>query len=322
MVAERNEDLDVIGIADDELEAAVQVFFVRKGRVVGRKGFILDKVEDSPPAGSSIASSRRCTATSRRPGVPEAGARPSRSATTSATYEEWLCHLRGSKVQIRVPQRGDKRALHETVTRNAREEFVRHRLRRAGDHNARSRALTELQDLLGCPRRRYASSATTWRTSRAPTTSGRWWCSRTGCRTSASTAGSRSRTSTATTTSRRWRRCSPAGCAPTSTSATSRWASAGQKPGKFAYPPQLLLVDGGKGQLSVAERVVQSTSAWPTRSRSPRWPSASRRSTCPGRSASRSRCRGGARRCSCCSASATRRTASPTRSTASCAASG
>ena len=58
------------------------------------------------------------------------------------TYEEWLTHLRGSRVQIRVPQRGDKRELHETVTRNAREEFMRHRLRRAGDHNARSRALT------------------------------------------------------------------------------------------------------------------------------------------------------------------------------------
>ena len=51
MVAERSEDLDVVGIADDDLEAAVQVFFVRKGRVVGRKGFILDKVEDLSPGG-------------------------------------------------------------------------------------------------------------------------------------------------------------------------------------------------------------------------------------------------------------------------------
>ena len=50
MVAERSEDFDVLGIADDELEAAVQVFFVRKGRVVGRKGFIVDKVEDLTPA--------------------------------------------------------------------------------------------------------------------------------------------------------------------------------------------------------------------------------------------------------------------------------
>ena len=59
--------------------------------------------------------------------------------------------LRGSQVQVRVPQRGDKRALLETVTRNAQEEFTRHRLRRASDHNTRSRALTELQDRLGLP---------------------------------------------------------------------------------------------------------------------------------------------------------------------------
>ena len=59
--------------------------------------------------------------------------------------------MRGSRVQVRVPQRGDKRELHETVTRNAKEEFTRHRLRRASDHNSRARALNELQDALGLP---------------------------------------------------------------------------------------------------------------------------------------------------------------------------
>src|SRR4029079_14276799 len=65
--------------------------------------------------------------------------------------EEWLTHMRGSRVQIRVPLRGDKRDLHETVTRNAKDAFTRPRLRRASDHNSRSRALTELQDLLQLP---------------------------------------------------------------------------------------------------------------------------------------------------------------------------
>ena len=68
-----------------------------------------------------------------------------------ATYEEWLSMGRGSRVQVRVPQRGDKRALLETVTRNAEDEFTRHRMQRASDHNTRSRALTELQDHLGSP---------------------------------------------------------------------------------------------------------------------------------------------------------------------------
>src|SRR5699024_5186184 len=66
-------------------------------------------------------------------------------------YEHWLAGQRGSAVTIRVPRRGGKRDLHETVTRNAQEELVRHRLRRASDHNARARALNELQDELGLP---------------------------------------------------------------------------------------------------------------------------------------------------------------------------
>src|SRR5205085_996333 len=66
-------------------------------------------------------------------------------------YEEFLCHVRGSKVRIRVPRRGSKRAFLETVTKNAEEAFSRHRLKRASDHNARARALTALQDALDLP---------------------------------------------------------------------------------------------------------------------------------------------------------------------------
>src|SRR5207302_6135674 len=66
-------------------------------------------------------------------------------------YQRWLSECRGSNVSVRMPQRGDKRALRETVTQNAKEEFVRHRLRRSSDHNSRARALNELQDRLGLP---------------------------------------------------------------------------------------------------------------------------------------------------------------------------
>ena len=150
MVAERSEDIDVIGIADDELEAAVQVFFVRKGRVVGRKGFVLDKVEELSAGGLVDRILEALYGDDPPAGVPKQVLVPV-EPDDPATYEEWLTHLRGSRVQIRVAQRGDKRELHETVTRNAKEEFMRHRMRRAGDHNARSRAITELQDLLGLP---------------------------------------------------------------------------------------------------------------------------------------------------------------------------
>ncbi|MFM8852102.1 MAG: excinuclease ABC subunit C, partial [Acidimicrobiaceae bacterium] len=65
--------------------------------------------------------------------------------------QQWLTQTKSTKVEIRVPQRGDKRELHDLVTLNAKQELNRHRLRRAADHTARSRALSELQDLLGLP---------------------------------------------------------------------------------------------------------------------------------------------------------------------------
>ena len=230
--------------------------------------------------------------------------------------------LRGSRVQIRVPQRGDKRELHETVTRNAKEEFIRHRLRRGGDHNARSRALTELQDCLGLPeaplriecydmahlqgtrlrrldgggRGRAAEQA------RVPPVQGQ----------------GRAR-------QRRLRRDGggadpPPDRVPRRARPTAR-PSSGERPGEVRLPAAAAARRRRQGPARRGRAGRRDRSASSTRSRSPRWPSGSRRSTCPG-AASRSTCRGAARRCSCCSGSATRPTASPTRSTASCAASG
>jgi excinuclease ABC subunit C len=255
MVAERSEDLDVIGLADDELEASVQVFFVRKGRVVGRKGFIVDKVEDLT-AGELVDRILENLYGDEPPlGVPKQVLVPVESDDV-ATYEEWLTHLRGSKVQVRVPQRGDKRSLHETVTRNATEEFVRHRLRRAGDHNARSRALTELQDLLHLPE--------------APL---RIECYDMAHLQGTDYVGSMVVLEDGLPNKREYRRFKIKDVAGNDDYAAmeevlTRRLSAylaerdlpigerGDRPGKFAYPPQLLLVDGGKGQLAVAERVV------------------------------------------------------------------
>ena len=114
MVAERSEDFDVLGIADDELEAAVQVFFVRKGRVVGRKGFIVDKVEDLSPA-ELVSSVVERLYDDPPQGIPKTVFVPV-DVDDPELYEEWLSSLRGSKVSVRVPQRGQKRELQETVT--------------------------------------------------------------------------------------------------------------------------------------------------------------------------------------------------------------
>src|SRR5690606_30438650 len=122
MVADRNEDLDVIGIADDELEAAVQVFFVRRGRVVGRRGFVLDKVEDLEPGQLVDVILEQLYQEEPAAGFPKTVLVPVPSADCEL-YEWCLREQRGSKVEIRVPQRGDKRALLATVTRNAAEEL-------------------------------------------------------------------------------------------------------------------------------------------------------------------------------------------------------
>src|SRR5438045_5318394 len=150
MVTERPEDLDVVGIAEDELEAAVQVFYVRRGRVVGRKGFVVDKVEDVTPE-QLVGHILEGLYTESPPlGVPKEVLVPF-DPDDCEFYERWLGGVRGSKVHVRVPKRGDKRGLQATVAQNAKEEFVRHRLKRASDHNARARALNSLQDELDLP---------------------------------------------------------------------------------------------------------------------------------------------------------------------------
>ncbi|HQZ35411.1 MAG TPA: excinuclease ABC subunit C, partial [Ilumatobacteraceae bacterium] len=178
------------------------------------------------------------------------------------TYEEWLTHLRGSRVQIRVAQRGDKRELHETVTRNAKEEFMRHRMRRAGDHNARSRAITELQDLLGLPE--------------APL---RIECYDMAHLQGTDYVGSMVVLEDGLPNKREYRRFKVhipgnddyAAMEEVLTRRLQAYLNERdqpldeelidgerRRPRKFAYPPQLLLVDGGKGQLAVAERVVRA----------------------------------------------------------------
>ncbi len=150
MVAERSEDFDVIGIADDELEAAVQIFHVRAGRVLGRAGFVLDKVEDMTSAQlvartlEGLYDEEPVLGWPKKVYVPEL-------PENAELYADWLSGLRGSKVTLVVARRGAKRRLAETVTHNASEEFLRHRLRRASDHNARAKALNELQQALDLP---------------------------------------------------------------------------------------------------------------------------------------------------------------------------
>jgi excinuclease ABC subunit C len=253
MVADREEDLDVIGIAGDELEVSVQVFYVRRGRVVGRKGLVLDRAEDLSE--SKLVDRVLEGLYIERPamGVPKQ-VLVSAACGDRQLYESWLSERRGSKVTIRVPQRGDKRALLETVTQNAKEEFARHRLRRAADHNSRARALNELQEVLGLPEpplriecydmshiqgSDYVGSMVVLEDGLPKKSDYRRFRIR-------GVPGNDDFAAMEEVLTRRL-----------TAYLTEREQPVSERGGRFAYPPQLLLVDGGKGQLGVARRVLE-----------------------------------------------------------------
>ena len=249
----RNEDFDIIGVHDDELEASVQVFFVRKGRVMGQRGSIVDKVEDVTQP-DLIARIVEDIYHDENPiGMPKNVFVPALPQRKSL-YEEWLTQQRGSRVEIRIPQRGDKRALHETVTKNARESFTRHRLKRGTDHNSRAKALEELQRYLELPNAPlriecydmshlqgtdYVGSMVVLEDALPRKSEYRRFKVR-------SVEGNDDFAAMEEVLSRRFKNYLDERDSPSA------------EVTKFAYPPQLLVVDGVKGQLGVAVGVLES----------------------------------------------------------------
>ena len=253
MVADRTEDLDVVAIAGDELEVAVQVFHVRRGRVLGRNGFVVDLAEDLGPGELVDRVLEGLYGNPPALGMPKLVLVPGEPAELRM-HEEWLAQQRGSYVEIRVPQRGGKRALLETVERNAKEEFARHRLKRVrrpqqpgqGAQRAPGPPRT-------CPRRPL-----------------RIECYDMSHIQGTDYVGSMVVLEDALPKKSEYRRFKVKGVAGNDDFAAmeevltrrltayliERGKPVSEREGRFAYPPQLLLVDGGKGQLSVAVRVL------------------------------------------------------------------
>ena len=254
MVGSRREDFDVVGVADDMLEAAVQVFFVRRGRVMGRSGFVIDKAESLQRAELISRALEKAYFDDNPLGLPKLVLVPDMPADPGL-YERWLSRRRGSRVTLRVPQRGSKRALLQTVADNASESFARHRLKRLTDHNSRARALSELQQHLGmgeAPLRiecydmshlagqDYVGSMVVLEDGLPCKPQYRRFKIRT-------VDGSDDLAAMEEVLTRRL-----------TNYLEQRRRPVGQRDKRFSYPPQLLLVDGGRGQLAVAVRVLHT----------------------------------------------------------------
>jgi excinuclease ABC subunit C len=182
--------------------------------------------------------------------------------SSSQVLEDWLSAERGSRVEIRVPVRGDKRELMEMVDRNAKEDFHRHRLKRSSDHNSRSRALSELQDLLGLPEAPLRIECYDMAHLQGTDYVGSMVVLEDGLPAKREyrrfrvkeVPGNDDFAAMEEVLTRRLKAYLEERDGVLADETTNERARAR----KFAYPPQLLLVDGGKGQLAVAERVVRS----------------------------------------------------------------
>ncbi|MCU1428957.1 MAG: Excinuclease subunit [Actinomycetia bacterium] len=252
MVGSREEDYDLLGLAEDELEASVQLFYVRKGRVIGRKGIIVDKVEDVESPALIARILEQLYGDAPATDVPKEVLVPVEPEDLDL-YEEFLAYTRGSKVRIRVPQRGGKRDLLATATLNAKESFARHKLRRASDHNARARALLALQDALELPEAPLRIECFDISHTQGVEIVGSMVVMEDGLPKRSEYRRFKVRTldgqddfaAMEEVLSRRFRNY-------------LRERDEGARAGKrFSYPPNLLLIDGGRGQLNVAVRVLE-----------------------------------------------------------------
>jgi excinuclease ABC subunit C len=267
MELDRPEDLDVFGLAEDELEAAVQVFHVRSGKVVGRLALFVDKVEDLTP-GQLMERILVDVYADAAAGVPRQVLVPTLPAD-GAAVTEYLTERRGGPVALKVPLRGPKRALLETVEHNAGDAFVRHRLHRTSDHNSRARALESLQRELGLPDAPlriecydmshlqgtdYVGSMVVFEDALPKKSDYRHFRVDTVPGNDDYAAMEEVLTRRLTALLAEDVPATVNGTVPVVDGGSGR----GSSRRRFAYPPQLLVLDGGLGQLNVGVRVLES----------------------------------------------------------------
>ncbi|KJY26281.1 excinuclease ABC subunit UvrC [Streptomyces katrae] len=268
-------DADLIAVAEDELEAAVQIFHVRGGRVRGQRGWVTDKVEAVDTAGLVEHALQQLYGEESGESVPKEVLVPV-VPDDAAALGQWLAQRRGSQVSLRVPQRGDKKSLMETVHRNAQQSLALHKTKRAADLTTRSRALEEIAEALeldGAPLRiecfdishlqgdDVVASMVVFEDGLARKSEYRRFQvkGRVGDTQVWHGEGQDDVRSMHEVVSRRFRRYLQEKLK------TGEWAPEDGEPGgpeddgrpkRFAYPPQLVVVDGGQPQVAAAKRAL------------------------------------------------------------------
>jgi excinuclease ABC subunit C len=248
VVTEKPEDFDLVSFHGDELESAVQVLHVRRGRVVGRMGTVVDRVEEL----SDAELMGRVVRLLYGDDVPPKQVLTSIEPAEKDLLELWLAHRRGSGVSLRVPQRGAKKRLLETTSTNAAEAFARHRLRRQKDHNARAKAMRSLQDELGLPESPLRIEAFDISTLQGTNTVASMVVLEDGVPKRSDyrrfriwgVEGQDDFAAMEETIRRRFKAYLAERDEPV------------REPGRFSYPPSLILIDGGAGQLGRAVSVL------------------------------------------------------------------
>lgn len=286
-------DADVVAFAEDDLEAAVQVFHVRGGRVRGQRGWVVEKPGTPGDSGQERLVEQFLTqfygdqfysAQAELSSVADESSNPVPREVlvpclppNAGELSDWLSGLRGSRVDLRVARRGDKHALAETVRLNAQESLQQHKMKRAGDFTARSAALQNIQESLGltdAPLRiecvdishvqgtDVVGSLVVFEDGLPRKSDYRHFA----IREAAGDGRSDDVASIAEVTRRRFQRhvedvetvelTGPTGpVEPVKSAAPSAPAVVG-KPRRFAYPPNLYVVDGGAPQVNAAQRVL------------------------------------------------------------------
>ncbi|WP_166824635.1 excinuclease ABC subunit UvrC [Brevibacterium limosum] len=143
-------DCDIFALVTEEFEASVQVFHVRQGRIRGQRGWIIERSDDHTPAELTTDYLRQAYSGLDAEAIPKEILVDTLPADLDS-LEAWLSQLRGSRVTVRVPERGEKKAALETVEKNAKEALVQHKLKRSSDLTTRSQALKEIQEHLDLP---------------------------------------------------------------------------------------------------------------------------------------------------------------------------